>query len=430
MTVEILNPTNTPVHDYDPSTDDIIRLGEADLFFYHGLDLEPWVAKTLTSLGSDAPPAFATHAMPTGDDTLDYESMLISELCEHLNEGPYENSNLSESLAGADSVILHAEHTAHKLVFHVEDEHDGHTDGEHDEHHGEHGEHHGEHEEHHGEHHGEHEVHTPEEVLESIDTNNDSHVSWDEFWSSWKDHEDHDEHEGHDDHNDTHGEDNETHDEHEVEEHLMELFNESDEDGDGLLNLSEFEHLIEEIDHHEHCTEVQTGAIAPEAGYFTYANNETTVFIANGTAAPENGTFCPLVHDHDEESNHVAILYPDNHLDLLDGDHELLSNGNVTGWNLTVTTLMHHYGNHSLNYSTHEVYGHSVSGINGADAPSDYSWWWTLYVWNSTGSSWDLSTVGVDSVIISDHTDHIAWAPNSSDISLIPSPEAPPLVTS
>ena len=71
MTVEILNPTNTPVHDYDPSSNDIIRLGEADLFFYHGLDLEPWVAKTLTSLGSDAPPAFATHAMPTGDDTLD-----------------------------------------------------------------------------------------------------------------------------------------------------------------------------------------------------------------------------------------------------------------------------------------------------------------------------------------------------------------------
>jgi hypothetical protein len=37
---------------------------------------------------------------------------------------------------------------------------------------------------------------TPEKALEDFDANNDSHISWDEFWASWE-HDDHDE-EGHD----------------------------------------------------------------------------------------------------------------------------------------------------------------------------------------------------------------------------------------
>ena len=37
--VEMISTTNIPVHDYTPTAQDIIRLGESDLFLYHGLGL-------------------------------------------------------------------------------------------------------------------------------------------------------------------------------------------------------------------------------------------------------------------------------------------------------------------------------------------------------------------------------------------------------
>ena len=80
ITVEIISPSNVPVHDYEPSAADLIRLSEVDLFFYHGLNLEPWVDESISSLGSDAPLVVKTHAMPSGEDTHDYQSMLLSEI--------------------------------------------------------------------------------------------------------------------------------------------------------------------------------------------------------------------------------------------------------------------------------------------------------------------------------------------------------------
>ena len=65
--VEMMSTSNIPVHDYEPSAQDLIRLQSADLFFYHGLGLEPWVESTLDTMGSDAPVATSTHALPTGE---------------------------------------------------------------------------------------------------------------------------------------------------------------------------------------------------------------------------------------------------------------------------------------------------------------------------------------------------------------------------
>ena len=90
--VELLSQTNIPVHDYEPTANDILRLQGADVFFYHGLGLEPWVEATLEGLSTAAPTSVSTHAMPTGETTLDYESILIGELCEHLSDGPFENT--------------------------------------------------------------------------------------------------------------------------------------------------------------------------------------------------------------------------------------------------------------------------------------------------------------------------------------------------
>ncbi len=148
VTLHYMSQDNIPVHDYEPSLADIVRLGESDVFFYHGLNLEPWVDSTLSSM-DNPPPAYMTHAMPSGEFTLDYESILVSNLCEIVSEGPFQ------------SVELAAE------------EGDGHHDDDHDGHHDEDGDHSGDgHEDHSdedGDHSGDgHEDHDhvqPEKVL-------------------------------------------------------------------------------------------------------------------------------------------------------------------------------------------------------------------------------------------------------------------------
>ena len=123
VTIEFMSQENIPVHDYEPSASDLIRLQQADLFFYHGLNLEPWVESTLSSLGDDAPPSYMTHAMPTGEATLDYESILVSDLCELMSDGPFESTTL-----GMMSVDEHDDHDDHG------DDDDHSDDDEHDDH--------------------------------------------------------------------------------------------------------------------------------------------------------------------------------------------------------------------------------------------------------------------------------------------------------
>ena len=67
--VEMMSTSGVPVHDYEPAAADIVRLQESDIFFYHGLNLEPWVESALESLGDQAPtsiPVSYTHlTLPT-----------------------------------------------------------------------------------------------------------------------------------------------------------------------------------------------------------------------------------------------------------------------------------------------------------------------------------------------------------------------------
>ena len=94
INVDLMAPSNVPVHDYEPSAADIVRMQESDIFFYHGLNLEPWVDTALASLGDNAPTSIQTHAMPTGESALDYESILVSDLCDLLTNGPFESTTL------------------------------------------------------------------------------------------------------------------------------------------------------------------------------------------------------------------------------------------------------------------------------------------------------------------------------------------------
>ena len=145
VNVELLAPTNVPVHDYEPTSTDLLYLRDADLFFYHGLGLETWVNTTLESMGDDAPKFVEVHTLPAGSIALEYEAMMVSDLCEHLTDGPFESSNLSEMGATGE---IHAEHVAHRLSFPMsfDDVHwhdDDHSDeeGDHDDHSDEEGDH-------------------------------------------------------------------------------------------------------------------------------------------------------------------------------------------------------------------------------------------------------------------------------------------------
>ncbi len=183
--VQLMSTSNIPVHDYEPSLQDIVRLQNSDAFFYHGLGLEPWVESTLSNLGSDAPPSYAVHTMPSGEITLDYESLLVSSLCEELTSGDVTTNTLQSYNSEASNLEIHLEKGVQSLTFPAaDDSHDGHDHGDHDDHdhddedghdedghddgdHSDHGDEDGHDEHGHDEHgHGE-EGGTPEKVIEN-----------------------------------------------------------------------------------------------------------------------------------------------------------------------------------------------------------------------------------------------------------------------
>jgi ABC-type Zn uptake system ZnuABC Zn-binding protein ZnuA/Ca2+-binding EF-hand superfamily protein len=180
-------------------------------------------------------------------------------------------------------------------------------------------------------------------------------------------------------------------------------------DGDGLLNMSELEHFVEDIDSME---ENMDGAgvflmmyDADKDGYLSWDE-----YMSMWNSA-EDG------HDEHEEEYQLAILFPDNSSMMLENDHM----ENNSGWDMTNMTLQEN--NISVNYSVDATYGTMLTGINGFDAPADYSWWWSLYLWNETSESWDESQVGIDSVVMGQDAEHIAWAPSSANVSMLPVPE-------
>ena len=131
LNVQMMSQNNIPVHDYTPTLDDIVRLSDADLFLHHGLGLEPWVDSTLEGLGSEAPEYIegGVHTMPTGEISLDYETMLVDKLCDSIsNPSTTEIHMLAEHAEDAEE--LHGDDGAHNLGF-PEDDHEGeHEEGD------------------------------------------------------------------------------------------------------------------------------------------------------------------------------------------------------------------------------------------------------------------------------------------------------------
>jgi outer membrane protein assembly factor BamB len=65
-----------------------------------------------------------------------------------------------------------------------------------------------------------------------------------------------------------------------------------------------------------------------------------------------------------------------------------------------------------LNYSM-SLYGAFVTSIFGTSAPTDFSWWWELLLWNTTSNSWQEAPMGASDLRLAPW-DCIAWCPNSS----------------
>ena len=330
VNVEMMSTKNIPVHDYSPALDDIVRLGDADLFLYHGLGLEPWVEGTLEGLGSDAPAYDMVHTMPTGESSLDYETMLVDKLCDSLN-GPSATviHMLVEHAEDADE--LHGDDGAHNLGF-PEGDHDDHDEEDHDDH--------DDHDEDHDEHdHGDHEMLMPEDSLQaSSDCPTGTvisvyHFEAGEYMLEFEgedvetfmmaiaqmggahhhhDHGDHDDH-GDDDHDDHSDDDHDDHSDdmvcYDMSTHTVDFSITTEEDctAAGLMWTAansgpggDDDH----DDHDEHCVSVSAGDVAPADGTFTYSDG-TTIDVETGAVAPEDGLYCV---DHDEEMHAEDVM--------------------------------------------------------------------------------------------------------------------------
>ena len=287
VNVELLSTDNTPVHDLDPGAPELVRIGDSDLFLYHGLGLEPWVDEKIAELGDNAPPHHSVHTMPSGEIDLDYEFILGNQLCSLLNSPSAEVMTMLSAHA-EDSGEIAGEDSVYNFAF-PEDEHDehdhdeeGHEEDEHDHEEDEHGE-----EDHEDEHdHGEHNmVEAEEELTEGLDKCPSDfvasiyHFEAGEYILEFEgedvesfqmaiaqmqgahdhahdEHDDHEEHEGedgHDEHDEHEGEDgHDEHDEHEGEMSAEEAMLEVDTNNDSKMSWEEFEALWEMDDDHEH----------------------------------------------------------------------------------------------------------------------------------------------------------------------------------
>ena len=256
VTVELISSSSTDAHNYAPSVSDLTRLENSDLFLYHGLGLETWVDKAISDLGSDAPDVVQTHAMPSGEKTLDYQSLLLSEICETLNEDAHEVVTLADHHDEAGDVEIHAEAMTHKVSYpEMDDDHDDHGDDDHGDDHDAHAEHN----------HAsaqkviENPSGCPSDTVVSVfHLEEGEHLLEFEYGAATEfdmvvikmmgghaHHHHGDDDHGDDDHgDDDHGDGDHGDNHHEEMTQLMAIFNNSDADSDGFLNLTELEHFI------------------------------------------------------------------------------------------------------------------------------------------------------------------------------------------
>tara|TARA_B100001564_G_scaffold83936_1_gene67749 strand:- start:4192 stop:5715 length:1524 start_codon:yes stop_codon:yes gene_type:complete len=89
-----------------------------------------------------------------------------------------------------------------------------------------------------------------------------------------------------------------------------------------------------------------------------------------------------------------------------------------TGWELH--QAMAYDAEWDIN-ATDSQYGHYITSIEGIEAPSDYSWYWSLLIHNESSMAWEEASVGIDSIDALEHN-QLVWAASNANTSLLNAP--------
>ena len=433
--VEMMSTSNVPVHDYEPSATDIIRLNSADVFLYHGLGLEPWVDGALADLADDGPATYSTHAMPSGEDTLDFQTILINKLCTTMT-GPATTDVHTLAHHPHEAEELHGDDGGHNFAFpdhgeehdHDEEEHD-HDEDEHD--------------------HGDHDALSPEMTFDNPEgcdagtSINVFHMEAGEYMLEFESESEdpfrmaiagmggaHDHGHDHGDHGD-HGEEGHDEEGHEEEGHEEEGHEEEGHE----------EHFVcHDTTTHENHDEYTNEADCEAAGH-------SWMEEAHGD---EDGHVC---HDEATHENHDEYT---NEADCEAAGHHWMESGEEEHHHFAMTVVLddatHHFeveedeapdnasgmmdaGMAALNLSL-VIESGMVMSIAGDRSPDDWSWYWQLHLWNGSSGAWEASNKGSDDVLLGEDFSNagddpnseamfIAWAKNTTDDSTIPVPGEP-----
>lgn len=56
-------------------------------------------------------------------------------------------------------------------------------------------------------------------------------------------------------------------------------------------------------------------------------------------------------------------------------------------------------------------FGAYVTGIGGVEGPADFSWWWSLWLWNTSAAGWEVASTGASDLSVAAGT-ALAWSPS------------------
>ena len=109
--------------------------------------------------------------------------------------------------------------------------------------------------------------------------------------------------------------------------------------------------------------------------------NEHLAWAASN--ANTSGLSLPQMNDSNAS---IQILYPDNTTE----NHSLQTDFNA--YHLTKGA----FAGAGLNasFSNDPTYGHFVEALDDVNSPSDWSWYWSMYVWNTSSTGWESSMLG------------------------------------
>ena len=144
--VTCMVPSGTEPHDWEPSTKDITRMEQADVFIYNGAGMEHWVSDVLAGLSNkklisvEASQGVSLLRSAEEEDGHDHEAAHADEAEEdshdhgtaHADEDGHDHAD--EEDAAVSNAAAHEDDAADHTVVAAPDGHDGHEHGEYDPH--------------------------------------------------------------------------------------------------------------------------------------------------------------------------------------------------------------------------------------------------------------------------------------------------------